>query len=43
MRKEMENKKGTQSPVAWDTTTSTKTKQDIVRERIGYVPQPVDS
>ena len=41
MRKEMEAKKGAPTPPAWDNTT--KTKQDIVRERIGYVPQPAES
>lgn len=39
MRKDMEAKKGTPAPNAtWE--NNTKTKQDIVRERIGYVPQP---
>lgn len=42
MRKEMEAKKGTPAPNStWE--NNTKTKQDVVRERIGYVPQPHDS
>ncbi|XP_034244461.1 anaphase-promoting complex subunit CDC26-like [Thrips palmi] len=41
MRKEIEAKKGTPAQTTWDGPT--KTKQDIVRERIGYVPQPHDA
>ncbi|XP_026272646.1 anaphase-promoting complex subunit CDC26-like [Frankliniella occidentalis] len=41
MRKEMEAKKGTPVTNAWEGPA--RSKQDIVRERIGYVPQPHDS
>ncbi|KAJ1521523.1 hypothetical protein ONE63_003186 [Megalurothrips usitatus] len=41
LKKEMEVKKDTSSHNTWE--GAGKTKQDIVRERIGYVPQPHES